>query len=550
MKKIIYISTCLLISIAIGFTNCSSDFLDRPPLGGMDKDAFLKTEDAGYKLLIACYVPMTNGWYYQIMKHDIGDQLADDATKGGSDAGDRAQVTDVVKGRPLTTNKLLGELWTHRYGSAISPCNVFLDAVTEDTELIQAGGALVSIDTKKRWIAEAHFLRAFYYFDLAMMYKNVPIIDKPLEAVDKTSIVKEDGEKVLAFILEDMSIAINSGNLPSAKTLPAGEFSRLTQEAALSIRARVHLWMNNYEEAKKDLKLVVESGAHDLIDDYQLLFNDVEKGHKSKEAVFITLFNYIPGVVEPCFIPQMNIGRNASGGWGGECLTKNLANEYEKGDPRLTHTIISSGDVMLTEEDGSGTETHDYTGYDNFSLQHNRKHYANYTLRAGGQGNLQRTVLSTYHMRYADVLLMYAESLIETNDNKSLAVELINKVRKRAFVTTSLTDSYAKSRKLNISESDRVTEAIFESKYKVKETDDLRAAVRHERRVEMGGEGYRFFDLMRWGTYISTMKEYAKTPEGEFTQAGQTLTESTWPYPIPQAEIDDVGGALTQNDNY
>jgi hypothetical protein len=117
-------------------------------------------------------------------------------------------------------------------------------------------------------------------------------------------------------------------------------------------------------------------------------------------------------------------------------------------------------------------------------------------------------------------------------------------------VSTSPVDSYAKYRRFNIPEAQRVTEAVFESSYKVKVTDDLRAAVRHERRVELGGEGLRLYDLLRWGVFVQKMQAFGKTPEGVYSGNGRNVTDKTWPYPIPQNEIDYVGGALTQNNNY
>ena len=145
---------------------------------------------------------------------------------------------------------------------------------------------------------------------------------------------------------------------------------------------------------------------------------------------------------------------------------------------------------------------------------------------------------------------MYAECLIETGGDKQEAVDIINRIRYRAFVTTSPVDSYAKYRKINIAEDKRVSEDVLNSKYKVKVSDDLRAAIRHERRVELGGEGLRLYDLLRWGIFVEKMKAISQTPEGRYSGAGQNVSDKTWPYPIPQNEIDYVGGAVTQNDNY
>lgn len=543
-------SCALALTTAVGFlmVGCNSDFLDRPPLGSMDETTYMKTEDAGYKLLVNCYRPMLDTWNYQQMWFDYGDQLTDDCSKGGSDAADRVTITELTRGNPPATNSLLTDLWNHRYQTAISACNVFLANITPETELIATGGALVGTEVKERWIAEATFMRAFYYFDLATVFANVPIIDKPLTSEDKHSIEKADKEQVRQFILSDLDRAISSGKLPSAKNLSQEELGRVTQEAALSFRARVKMFFGDYEGAKADLKAVVDSGCYGLVDDYQTLFNSKTEGYMSKEAVFITLYQYQPPYNYGTTVcPQMDMGRNGVGGWGGECPTYDLVSEYEVGDPRLVHTVISHGDVFY-KEDMTTTETHDYSGYDNFPRQHSRKHWIDYSRRPGG--NLQQTDWSYYYIRYADVLLMYAECLIETGDNKQLAVDLINQVRHRAFVTTSPTDKFAQSRKFDVAESDRVTEELFEKKYKVKTSDDLRKAVRHERRVELACEGRRRTDLLRWGIFVQTMQAFSKTEEGKYSGAGSNVTEKTWPYPIPQNEIDFVGGSLTQNDNY
>ena len=549
MKSIKKYSIHLFLLVILGVLSwsCSGDFLDRPPMGSLDEETYISTEDAGFKLLVNCYTPMYENWTYQTMKFDIGDQLTDDFSKGGSDPMDRVTIAEVGRGNPLTSNALLYDLWNHRFNMGIGRCNVFLDLVTPETPLIHSGGALVSKEEKLRWIAEARFLRAFYYYDVLAIFANVPIIDKPMNAVDKTTITKSDYAEVLKFILSDLDAAISEANLPSAGKLPTTEYGRITKEAAMAFRARVNMFDKNYSAAQKDLKDVIDSGCYDLIDNYEDLFNSAEKGYKSKEAVFITLFNYdatYQGGTSVC--PQMNLGRNAVGGWGGECATHDLANEYEVGDPRKVHTILSSGDIF---EKADGTEeVHDYSGYDNFALQHSRKQYPDFSRRVGG--NLLRTNWSFYHIRYADVLLMYAECLVENNGNKQEAVDILNKIRHRAFVTTPSTDSYAKSRKFNVSESERVNEDKFDAQYKIKITDDLRGAIRHERRVELGGEGLRLYDLLRWGTFVSTMQVFGKTQEGQISGVGTQVTDRTWPYPIPQLEIDNTEGSLTQNDNY
>ena len=101
-------------------------------------------------------------------------------------------------------------------------------------------------------------MRAFYYFDLASVFANIPIIDKPLGAEDKNAITKADKADVQKFILSDLDAAINGNQLPKAQNLSADELGRITHEAALSFRARVKMFFGDYEGAKSDLKAVVE----------------------------------------------------------------------------------------------------------------------------------------------------------------------------------------------------------------------------------------------------------------------------------------------------
>ena len=106
-------------------------------------------------------------------------------------------------------------------------------------------------------------MRAFYYYDLATIFQNIPLIDKPMEVVDKSTITKSSKEEVMNFILKDLNTAIAEPNLPNAKSLPTSEIGRITKEAAMAFRARVLMFYGNYGEALKDLKAVVESGSYE-----------------------------------------------------------------------------------------------------------------------------------------------------------------------------------------------------------------------------------------------------------------------------------------------
>ena len=542
MRNVIIITAIAFIGLTL--TSCSNNFLDTTPYGTMDYGTWINTEDAGAKMIASCYTPMNERFAYQQFKFEFFDCITDDDHKGGSDPADKIRITEIARGYPSPATQLLSISWNHLYKTAISRCNTFLASIKMDTPVIGPGGALVPESTKARWIAEAHFLRAFYYFDLVKIFQNVPIIDEPLSVIDKSKITKSPMNEVIKFIMDDLAMAIDEPNLPSAQTLPIAEMGRVTKECAYAFRARVALFVHDYALARDDCKYVIDSGAYELVPNYEDLFNSKERGYFGKECIFMTYNSYEPPYSNGSSALIYFVGRGNTGGWGGEVPTFDLANEFEMRDPRKVHTILSHGDQFM-RKDGS-IETHDYTGYDNFTKLQSRKHYVDHSRRP--DNGLQHTDWSYYHIRYADVLLMYAESLIELNQNLQDAVDAINRVRYRAFVTTSPIDDYAVKREFNITNPVSVEE--FEASYKVKLTDDLRAAVRHERRVEFAEEGQRFYDLERWGTFVDVIRAFSKTEEGSASAKGEIISEKTLPYPIPQSEIDAVGGALVQNENY
>ena len=146
---------------------------------------------------------------------------------------------------------------------------------------------------------------------------------------------------------------------------------------------------------------------------------------------------------------------------------------------------------------------------------------------------------SFHHIRYADVLLLYAEALIRTDGDKTLAVKYINDVRTRADNSRN-GDKDAVSRVRKIANKHLVP---------VKESDDLLAAVKHERRVELAMEYNRLYDLKRWNCYTETMNAFAVQPyaNGRGAAFRKGVNEV---FPIPQSEIDRTGGSIKQNNGY
>ncbi|GAA4320496.1 RagB/SusD family nutrient uptake outer membrane protein [Compostibacter hankyongensis] len=532
MKRSIYI--CLAAAFLLT-VSCGKDYLNRPPQGTLTDENFYQSPDAGYKTLVNCYLGFYNFWGYQAVLAELGNMATDECDKGGSDAGDRPFVTDLGYGRALSSNETLQNFWTACY-SAIGNCNVALEHLP-DAALIDAGGNLVDESTKNRYIAEIRFLRSFYYFDLVRVFGGVPLLTKTLAPEDRNKLTRASAQDIFKFITDEWSACAADPALPSKNQLPAAEQGRVTQETVWAMLARADLFFAGedkslYTKAKDAAKKVIDAKAFALEPDYQDLFH--VNGYKSKEAVFPVIFGDDPGkFIIGSTLPQYCSPRSI-GGWGFDCPTQSLVDAFEPGDPRRLFTVLDQGDQFPKS---GGQEVLDFSNYPNTG-HHNRKEFLVAARRGQAFGNDAWTL---HLIRYADVLLMYAEALVESGGSKQEAADYINMVRDRAS-HSSRTDAEA---------TKRVTVIADRTLPEVKASDDLRAAVRHERRVELGGEYQRLFDLIRWGTYVSTMHDFATRPYSNGKGAAfKKPASGRYLFPIPQAEIDRSGGSIVQNPGY
>ena len=536
---------------------CSDDFLERDPKGTLTEDSYFKTDDAGMKIVANCYQPMLAGFPYSINKVATGSESVDDADCGGSDAGDRPQVSAVGKGRPLASNALLSETWDNRY-EGIGRCNAGIEDLSAEGISLTSGGETVSAGTISRYISEMKFLRAWYYFDLVNVFKEVPLVVATPDPSDR--LAKASVEDIRTQLYADLDAAIADDNLPRAIDLSADELGRVSKDAAYALKARIAMFFAGlmsqekmegdagaeYLLAKNAAAEVINTGGLSLLPDYQDLYRgDYEAGPQSRECLFTALTTYLPDIgMSTDAFSIMNVGRNNVGGWGGDCPTRDLASAFEPGDPRKIFTIISDGDIFPTLS--GGEEVHNYQGYYNdYNLQQSRKAFVPQAYRE--DGDLQRSKWTPYWMRYSEVLLIYAEATLQSGGSPAEVVNSINEVRHRAFVTTSKKDESAIYRKFEADLSP-VDETTFMAQYAVRESDDLLEAIKHERRVELALEGLRLYDLIRWGDYATTMKAFYQ--KYGFADKGINAGDNSWPFPIPQSEIDRSNGALVQNSNY
>lgn len=318
--------------------------------------------------------------------------------------------------------------------------------------------------------------------------------------------------------------------------MAATELGRASRQAALALQARIYLYFakdNNalFAKARDAAKKVIDINAFSLAPQFQNLY--LVEGYKTNEPVFSIIKGDNAGLnIYGAYTPIYTSPRGATGAYGFDQPTQDLVNEFEPGDPRLLFTIIESGDVFPK---GAGQEVLNFSSYTSTGY-HNRKSYLPPTRRGAGWGD----DAWTFHpIRYADVLLMYAEALLESGGSKQEVADYINMVRQRAS-NSSHTDVEAVSRVRSIANTPLPN---------VTASQNLQVAVRHERRVEFAMEYQRLYDLKRWNTYIETMNNYATKPlsNGKGAAFKKGVNEL---FPIPQAEIDRSGGSTTQNTGY
>ena len=520
MKKIINIIAALSSLVLVSSCN---GWLDRPSLGVMDEPNFFESNDAALGSVFKCYYSLHDVYGYEVPRFAIGDVCTDDAEKGGSDSGDNAPINDMAYGYAISSNKVLNNFWAQMY-AGIGNCNICMDNFPI-YNLVDKDGYPVTEEVKARYIAEVRFLRAFMYFELAKAFGGVPLVTTTLAPADARSIVRATEDETLKFIVDELNAAIESGALPTKAALPAAELGRVTLEAAWALKGKVEMfWAKNdeshYAEALASMTNVI--GKYSLEPKFQSLW--LEDNYYSDEAIFVDIRGDDPGQnIYGSFIPVFCSPRS-TGAYGFDQPTQDLVDEFEEGDPRLLFTIVQPGDKFPA---GSKAEVLDFSTYPNTGY-HSRKAFVVKSRRGLGWGD---DPFSYMHIRYADILLLYAEALVRTGGDKDEAVRCINDVRTRAN----------DSRGEDVEAVERVLIIPNIPLKMVSASDDLLAAIKHERRVELAMEFNRYYDLKRWGEYVDRMMDYRP---GSFQKGKSEF------FPIPQVEIDRTGGSIVQNPGY
>ncbi|WP_199750463.1 RagB/SusD family nutrient uptake outer membrane protein [Gynurincola endophyticus] len=485
--------------VATFATGCQK-FLDRDPLGRYVLD---EVQGSSFESeVFGAYANLRQEGVAGLPYIAIHGMRSDDSDKGSAtnDGADAEGIFDNFQYR--TDFWLMNNYWTHHYRLIQSANNVIVD-------INESGSTEPAVMIN---LAEAKFIRAYAYFNLVRTFGEIPKVDFRVTELGESNIAKSPSNVIFELIDADLQDAV--AYLPTE--WPADFAGRLTKGAAFALQAKTYLWRSNWGMALSAAESVINLGKYSLVTDYQSIFR--ETGENNVESIFEIQAFYSPTITNLGTQYATVQGVRGAGvwnlGWGWNTPTENLAQAFETGDPRKDATLLYSGQVNTPYNENvppaTATIPRNYW---------NKKVYTNPAVR--NQMNSQAGQwMNVRIIRYADVLLMAAEAANEIGgpQNITKAKGYLEEVRGRARGNSTTI--------LPVVTTD--------------DQDELRDAIRHERRVELGMENERFFDLVRWDIDVDVLHAHGKT--------GYQLKHRLMP--IPQPEIDKSGGKLIQNPDY
>lgn len=468
------------------------DFLEKPPQGELTQANFPTTAEDALLATNAAYNTMRDPNFNSGL-FPLGDIMSDDANKGSNPDDAAATIGPFDRFEHLKTEAAILRWWNTLY-KAIRRTNVVIEKVP---------GITMNETLRNRYVGEARFLRAMFYFDLVRAYGGVPL----LTSVDPVILPRSTAAEIYQFIEEDLLFAI--ANLPRKIEYGVADQGRASKGAAQALLAKVYLFQGKWADAEAKVLDVINSGDYNLESVYENANSVV--GEQGVESVFEVASFGMEGLANGGnqYGNVQGVRGNPNRGWGFNRPTLSLRSSYEANDPRLEATVIYLGEVLDGVTIAGDGQTPDAS-----VDSHSQAEIECYNQKVWTPGNNVPTSFghNRRFIRYSDVLLMAAEALNENNKPTDALIHL-NRVRQRAREGNNAI-------LLDIVVTDK---------------NQLRDIILHERRVELALEGHRFWDLVRTNKAATVLG-----PLGFVTGKHELL-------PIPQTEIDLSQGALEQN---
>lgn len=462
MKKILVLASLATLLM----TSCGDSFFDLEPASSVTIDKVYKTASDYNVAVIGCYAKLQSqvNFYTECCEY-----RSDNLSLGAPTAGTQDRY-DIDHFTEKPSNGILSSYWAN-FNNNVYRCNLLLD---------QIDGANFAENLKKQYKGEAMFIRALNYFNMYRIWGGVPATKHVVSAAEALKVARYSDEQMFDLIAGDLKEIVDNNYLP--ETYSSADMGRATSGAAKALLGKVYLTFHKWTEAKDILSQLI--GKYQLVNPIAQVFNVDNKNNN--EIIFAVHFNKeIEGEGHSYWYNLTNASDDTN-------QTSSLLNTFPTGDARkdlITYVQVEKNVRLMNKFYDTKSPTFKTVGNDQILL------------------------------RYADVLLMYAEALNEIQydaSEGSLALKYLNAVRQRAGIS-------------NLTAKQLPTQEKF------------RKGILVERQREFPYEGQRWFDLVRMGFAKSVMAEN-----------GVEIKDYQLLFPIPQQEIEKVGdkSILWQNPGY
>lgn len=540
------LSMLLVLLTMFTFNNCNeAELLDKYPQDAINAGNYFVDESSSSGAVAAIFSNWNKRYTMYQRTLMYLDLMTDDAYTRVLNT--RGQMNNYAYEEYDTTNDQFKDWWIYIYRS-INDANFCIDFIPTSSD------SKFTEEKQKPYIAAAKFMRAFGYIYLTSFYGDVPLHKNFIANVEDSYKPKTPVNEVYDLIIEDLIYA--SENLPDQ--WPVNELGFPTKAAGAGMLARAYLYDKDFANAETAAKKAIEiadASGYELMADYEYMMSYASQ--PNKEFIFTINFkendpsgNIFQGMVErlprggdtpsgPTLPPQIYAVMGGDG-WGYILPTRDLYDEFEANDPRREYSMwipgdfygIHHGETFNYTNPGTG-ET--YTYHDGDSIFYQKAWsptHMNTRKIVASVADLVSSQNSGYDipiLRYAELLLYYAEALIENNKiNEGMAQ--INKVRARPSVNMPAVTASNK--------------------------DEATAKLRHERRIELNMEAIRIFDLRRWGIVEQELgagpnskKVLVRFGDDNMYKGTQCEFPKHLLLPIPVGEL-NVNELLTQNPGY
>lgn len=462
MKKILVLASLATLLM----TSCGDSFFDLEPASSVTIDKVYKTASDYNVAVIGCYAKLQSqvNFYTECCEY-----RSDNLSLGAPTAGTQDRY-DIDHFTEKPSNGILSSYWAN-FNNNVYRCYLLLD---------QIDGANFAENLKKQYKGEAMFIRALNYFNMYRIWGGVPATKHVVSAAEALKVARYSDEQMFDLIAGDLKEIVDNNYLP--ETYSSADMGRATSGAAKALLGKVYLTFHKWTEAKDILSQLI--GKYQLVSPIAQVFNVDNKNNN--EIIFAVHFNKeIEGEGHSYWYNLTNASDDTN-------QTSSLLNTFPTGDARkdlITYVQVEKNVRLMNKFYDTKSPTFKTVGNDQILL------------------------------RYADVLLMYAEALNEIQydaSEGSLALKYLNAVRQRAGIS-------------NLTAKQLPTQEKF------------RKGILVERQREFPYEGQRWFDLVRMGFAKSVMAEN-----------GVEIKDYQLLFPIPQQEIEKVGdkSILWQNPGY